>query len=52
MKKVSQFNRATYFGLSVDVVCKLDSYSVICFGDRVHLVETGDLLFVCSARHA
>ena len=52
MKKTSKLNRATYFGLSVDVVCKLDSYSVICFGDRVHLIETGDLVFACSARHA
>jgi hypothetical protein len=51
MKKTLNFNRAVYFGLTVDVVCKLDHYSLVRFGDRVSLVETADLVFACSAGH-
>ena len=36
---------ATYFGLEVEVVVKMDCYSVIQFRGRKLIVQTADLVF-------
>jgi hypothetical protein len=39
--KPKQF--AHYFGLSVEVIARMESYSLICWNDRNFVVETADL---------
>ena len=34
---------AHYFGLTVEVIAKMESYSLICWNDRNFVVETADL---------
>jgi hypothetical protein len=36
---------AEYFGLTVEVVCEMKHYTLIRFGDREFVVDTGDLIF-------
>ena len=39
--KPTQF--AQYFGLTVEVIARMESYSLIFWNDRSFVVETGDL---------
>jgi hypothetical protein len=42
-------NTAVYFTLVVEVVCKLENYTLIRFAGRNAIVKTEDLVFVRSA---
>ena len=37
---------AHYFGLKVEVICKLENSSLICHQGRESIVDTSDLVFV------
>jgi hypothetical protein len=39
--KPKQF--AHYFGLTVEVIARMESYSLICWNDRSFIAETADL---------
>ena len=36
-------NLANYFGLMVEVIYRMENYSMICFSGRKIIVETADL---------
>jgi hypothetical protein len=37
---------ADYFGLKVEVICRMENCSLICFQGRESIVETADLVFI------
>ena len=43
---------ADYFGLRVEVICKLENCSLICFRGRESIVETADLVFISRLKRA
>jgi hypothetical protein len=43
---------AEYFGLKVEVICRIEHGALIRFGDREFVVDTPDLVFVRALRQA
>lgn len=43
MKTNSTESKATYFGLEVEVVCRMENCSLIRFGNREFVVDSQDL---------
>ena len=43
---------AHYFGLKVEVICKLENSSLIRYQGRESIVDTTDLVFIGRLRHA
>ena len=39
-------NLANYFGIVVEVIDRMDNYSMICFRGRKCIVETADLVVI------
>jgi len=46
MKAKTHMTTADYFGLKVEVVCKMEHCSLICFQGRESIVVTADLVFI------
>jgi hypothetical protein len=43
---------AEYFGLQVEVICRMEHCALVRFGDREFVVDTADLGFVQTLRQA
>ena len=43
---------AEYFGLKIEVICRMEHYALVRFGDREFVVETEDLRFTQTFRQA
>ena len=43
---------ATYFGLKVEVLMKMEHCSLVRFREQELVVETNDLVFECAFSHA
>jgi hypothetical protein len=43
---------AHYFGLEVEVICKLENSSLIRYRGRECIVDTADLVFIRRLKHA
>jgi hypothetical protein len=43
---------AHYFGLNVEVICKLENSSLIRYRGRESIVDTTDLVFIRRLKHA
>ena len=43
MKTNSSESKAIYFGLQVEVICRMENCSLIRFGNREFVVDTQDL---------
>ena len=43
---------AEYFGLKVEVICRMEHCALIRFGDREFVVDAADLIFVRMLRQA
>jgi hypothetical protein len=52
MKSNATKTTATYFGLTVEVICKMRHCALIRYGEREFIVDTCDLVFVRRIRCA
>jgi hypothetical protein len=52
MNEKNTTQAAEYFGLNVEVICRMEHCALIRFGDRAFVVDTADLVFVRALRQA
>ena len=50
--KPSESETANYFGLTVQIIVRMPSYSLICYGNREFVVDTADLQMSLALRQA
>ena len=52
MSETTKTEAAEYFGLQVEVICRMQHCALIRFGDREFVVDAADLIFVRMLRQA
>jgi hypothetical protein len=50
MNEKGRTERADYFGLNVEVICRMEHCALIRFGDREFVVDDEDLMFAQTFR--
>ena len=51
MSETTKMEAAEYFGLRVEVICRMEHCALVRFGDRDFVVDAADLVFVRMLRH-
>ena len=51
MSAKTKTEAAEYFGLKVEVICLMEHWALVRFGDRELVVGAADLVFIRSYRH-
>jgi hypothetical protein len=51
MSERTRTEAAEYFGLKVEVICLMEHWALVRFGDRELVVDAADLVFVRTFRH-
>ena len=46
MSETTKTEAAEYFGLRVEVICRMEHCALVRFGDRDSVVDAADLVFV------
>jgi hypothetical protein len=52
MNEKTRTEAAEYFGLKVEVICRMEHCALVRFGDREFIVDAADLGFVQTLRQA
>ena len=52
MNETTRTESADYFGLKVEVMCRMEHCALVRFGAREFVVEASDLVFVQTLRQA
>ena len=52
MNEKARTEAAEYFGLKVEVICRMEHCALVRFGDREFVVDAEDLMFVQALRQA
>ena len=51
MSEKTRTEAAEYFGLKVEIICLMEHWALVRFGDRELVVDAADLVFVRMLRH-
>ena len=51
MNENAETEAAEYFGLKVEVICRMEHCALVSFGDREFVVDAEDLMFSQAFRH-
>ena len=52
MNENTRMEAAEYFGLKVEVICRMEHCALVRFGDREFVVDAADLVFDRKLRQA